>query len=104
MHTLFRVGHALITVLLLVVAAVGFLLFLRILFLFFESLETVVGYQLVLDLTEFCVAPFSGIERVETPYGGFFDLPALVCLIIVVVGESFLATLRSAVGRRAANP
>lgn len=67
--------------------AVGILLLLRIIFLFFGSLKTIPGYEQIVAITDSFIGPLKSIAPVETPYEGRFDIAATVVLILALVLE-----------------
>lgn len=67
--------------------AVGILLLLRIIFLFFGTLKTIPGYEQIVAITDSFIGPFKSIAPVETPYEGRFDIAATIALILALVLE-----------------
>jgi len=72
----------------------GVLLLVRIMFLFFGSLEAVPGYEQVISFTDAFVAPLDSIEPVKTPYEGIFDIAATGVLLIALVLEFMLSGIQ----------
>ena len=73
----------------------------RIIFLFFGQLNTIPGYQFVVDTSEILMPPFKTLGSVTTPYDGIFDIGATVLLIAIIFIEFALAATASFFNRRA---
>ena len=73
----------------------------RIVFLFFGQLNTIPGYQFVLDTSEILMPPFKNLGSVTTPYEGIFDIGATVLLIVIIFIEFAVAAIASFFNRRA---
>ncbi len=73
----------------------------RIVFLFFGQLNTIPGYQFVLDTSEILMPPFENLGSVTTPYEGIFDIGATVLLISVIFIEFIIGATASFFNRRA---
>ena len=73
----------------------------RIVFLFFGQLNTILGYQFVIDTSEILMPPFESLGSVTTPYEGIFDIGATVLLIAVIFIEFIIGAMASFFNRRA---
>lgn len=76
----------------LVVVAVA--LTIRLCVVFFGQLEQQGWGQLVIALTNPIVIPF-GVLAIKTPYGGFFEVNTALTVVVVLLVEWILSSVRS---------
>lgn len=91
-HTYQVISKAVKIIVFAVVVITAFVLA-RIVFLFFEQLKTIPGYQFVIDFSESFMGPFKGIGTVNTPFKGVFDIGATVLLMLLIVAEFMLNSI-----------
>ncbi len=79
---------------------VGVVLLVRIIYLFFGSLQTAPGYDIVISLTDPLVAPLDMLESIKTPYDGKFDVAGTGVLLGVMIVEFILSGFKSSLGKK----
>ncbi len=84
----------------LLAIVVGVVLLVRIIYLFFGTLQTAPGYDAVISLTDPLVAPLNMLERIETPYNGFFDVAGTGVLLGVMIVEFILSGTRNSLAKK----
>jgi uncharacterized membrane protein YkvA (DUF1232 family) len=72
---------------------VAVLLAARLVVVFFGGLSSQGWAQAIVSITNYLVIPF-GIHPIKTPYGGYFDVNAAATVVIILVAETFLSTVR----------
>lgn len=85
--------RTLITVFMDILVVVAIALTLRLVVGFFGVMAQQEWGKTLLDVTRFLVVPF-GIESIETPYGGVFDVNATLTIVVLLFGEWLLSMLR----------
>ena len=75
--------------------ALGVLLLVRIIYLFFGALKTAPGYEWVVSFTEPFTKPLAAIEPIKTPYDGIFDIAATGALLGVMLIEFILSGIKN---------
>lgn len=91
-----------------VVVAVTILLVVRIVLVFFEQLNQVPGYDMIVSLSEPIRAPLNSLPRITTPYGTapkgaghYFDVAATVIVLVMLLVEYVLGALAGYFERQA---
>ena len=65
----------------------------RVVIRFFGTLSSAQVGEKYVELTDYLTIPF-GIDAVSTPYGGFFDIDAIVTITIMLAVEVVLGMIR----------
>jgi len=79
----------------------GVLIVARLVLLFFRSLKSLPGYQFVINITNLIISPFKIAKLIPTPYAGYFDLTAVIVLILLVIVEYGLGIFEGIISRMA---
>ena len=84
----------------LLTIVVGVVLLVRIIYLFFGTLQTAPGYDSVISLTDPLVAPLNMLEPIDTPYDGIFDVAGTGVLLGVMIVEFIISGIRSSLAKK----
>jgi hypothetical protein len=79
----------------------GIVLLARIVLLFFGSLKTVPGFEQVMMITDLFLGSLKDIDPVRTPYKGIFDLGATGALLVVLLFEYCLQSIKNVLDKQA---
>ena len=93
-----------VRIIMLVAVAAGIMLLARIVLLFFDSLKTVPGYDMIIDITTALIEPLeplASIEPVKTPYNGIFDIAATGVLLMAMALEVVLQGIHNFLDKQA---
>ncbi|MBE0475732.1 MAG: hypothetical protein IBX62_01330 [Coriobacteriia bacterium] len=88
-----RPVRTLITVVMDILVVVAVALTIHLVVGFFGTIAQQEWARALLGLTRWLVLPL-GLEPVETPYGGVFDVDATVSIVAVLIGEWVLSIVR----------
>ncbi len=84
----------------LLAIVVGVVLLVRIIYLFFGTLQSAPGYDAIILLTDPLVAPLNMLEPINTPYDGRFDVAGTGVLLGVMILEFILSGFRNSLERK----
>ena len=89
-----RPVRSFITVLMNILIIVAVLVTARIVVLFFGALSAQTWGEALIRITDFLVIPF-GVEAINTPYGGVFDVDAAIMVAVLILVEWGLSVARN---------
>ncbi len=84
----------------LLTIVVGVVLLIRIIYLFFGTLQTAPGYDAIISFTDPLVAPLNMLESIDTPYEGHFDVAGTGVLLGVMIVEFIISGFRSSLTKK----
>lgn len=99
MGIIFKGLYFLIRLIIVLLGIFGVLIVARLVLLFFGSLKSLPGYQFVINITNLIISPFKIAEVISTPYAGYFDLTAVIILILLIIAEYGLGIFEGIIGR-----
>lgn len=89
-------ARSLLTIVMNVLVIVAIVLTVRLVVLFFGQLASQDWAKTFQAFTDLLVIPF-GLEPIKTPYGGVFDINAALTILVLLLAEWVLSTVRGRV-------